>query len=57
MSLRAYLTDVLATHVAVPTMQEWLERIRALGPAFDDEQHGADLVAETRRHDDALIDR
>lgn len=57
MSLRAYVADLLAAHVAVPSVHEWLERVRGLGPAFDDEQRGADLVAEARRDDDALIGR
>lgn len=56
-SLRAYMAEVLAAHVEVPTMQDWLERVRALGPAFTEEQTGADLVAEGRREDDGLIGR
>ncbi len=33
MSLRAYLREVLTDHVAVPSMTEWLQHVRDLGPA------------------------
>ncbi len=57
MSLRAYLRQVLSEHVAVPSMDEWLEHVRDLGPAHTGGLTGAELVAAARAEDDALLGR
>lgn len=57
MSLRAYLGQVLADHVALPSMSEWLERVRALGPANDHGPTGPELVRASRAEDDELVGR
>lgn len=57
MSLRAYLREVLADHVAVPSMSEWLRRVKDLGPAHAGGQTGPDLVAAARVEDDELVGR
>ena len=57
MSLRAYLREVLSEHVAVPSMNEWLQRVRDLGPVNADGQTGPDLVATARAEDDELVGR
>jgi hypothetical protein len=57
MSLRAYLREVLTEHVAVPSMQEWLDRVRRLGPVDADGPSGATLVAAARDEDDELVAR
>lgn len=56
-SLRAYLREVLTEHVAVPAMDQWLERLRELGPSHTAGPTGAELVADARAEDDGLIDR
>ncbi len=55
MSLRAYLGEVLCKHVAVPSMSEWLQRVRALGPAHTGGLTGPELVAASRGADDDLV--
>ena len=57
MSLRAYLREVLSDHVALPSMQEWLERVRRLGPVDADGGTGADVVCAARDEDDGLVGR
>jgi len=57
MSLRAYLREVLAEHVAVPSMDQWLQRVRDLGAVDGDGQTGPELVAGARAEDDELIGR
>jgi len=57
MSLRAYLREVLSQHVAVPSMSEWLQRVRDLGPAHDGGPTGPELVAAARTDDDELLSR
>lgn len=54
-SVRAYLCEVLADHVATPAMDEWLQRVRTLGPANSDGPTGPDLVAASRAEDDSLV--
>ncbi|MGI9157549.1 MAG: FitA-like ribbon-helix-helix domain-containing protein [Marmoricola sp.] len=56
-SLRAYLREVLSDHVATPSMDQWLQRVRTLGPANLDGPTGPDLVAASRAEDDELVDR
>ena len=57
MSLRAYLREVLSEHVALPSMQEWLQRVRDLGPVRSDGPTGPELIAATRSEDDKLVGR
>lgn len=57
MSLRAYLREVLSDHVAVPSMGEWLEQVRDLGPAHAGGATGPELVAAARDEDDGLTGR
>lgn len=57
MSLRAYLREVLSDHVALPSIQDWLDRVREIGPVDAGESSGADLVAATRDEDDELVGR
>lgn len=56
MSLRAYLHEVLSDHVAVPSMGEWLQRVRDLGPAHASVT-GSELVAAARAEGDELLGR
>lgn len=55
MSLRAYVREVLANHVAVPSTAEWLERLQRFDPVLPADQSGARLVAEARAEDDGLV--
>lgn len=57
MSLRAYLRAVLSEHVAVPSIAEWLRRVRDLAPVPAGESTGPELVAAARAVDDELIGR
>jgi plasmid stability protein len=57
MSLRAYLREVLSNHVAAPSMDEWLRRVRDLGPVPVDGPTGAELTAAARAEDDELVGR
>jgi hypothetical protein len=57
MSLRAYLRELLSEHVAVPSMHEWLQRVRGLGPVEAGGATGADVVAAARAEDDQLVGR
>ena len=56
-SLRAYLCELLTEHVTVPSMDQWLERLRELGPNHAGGPTGAELVADARAEDDELIGR
>jgi plasmid stability protein len=56
-SLRAYLRDVLTQHVAAPSMDQWLERLRELGPNHVGAPSGAALVTAGRAEDDELVGR
>lgn len=57
MSMRAYLREVLTDHVALPSMGEWLQRVRELGPAHAGGPTGPELVAAARAEDDDLAGR
>ena len=57
MSLRAYLREVLSAHVAVPSMDEWLQRVAELAPVDPDGPSGAGLVRESRAENDGLVGR
>jgi plasmid stability protein len=56
-SLRAYLREVLTEHVAVPSMAQWLQRLRDLGPTHAGGPTGTELVAAARDEDDELVGR
>lgn len=56
-SLRAYLHKVLTEHVATPSMEQWLEHLRELGPNHSGGPTGAEIVADSRAEDDELIGR
>jgi plasmid stability protein len=56
-SLRAYLREVLSEHVALPSMGEWLQRVRDLGSAHAGGPTGPELVAAARTEDDELVGR
>lgn len=56
-SLRAYLREVLTQHVAVPSMDQWLEHVRELGPNHFGAPCGSDAVAAGRAEDDKLVGR
>ena len=57
MSLRAYLRALLCEHVAVPSIEEWLEHVRDLAPVQAGGPTGPELVAAARAEDDALLGR
>ncbi len=57
MSLRAYLRALLCDHVAVPSIEEWLEHVQGLEPVRSDGPTGPELVAAARAEDDALLGR
>jgi len=48
---------VLSDHVAVPSMGEWLQHVRDLGPAHAGGPTGPELVAAARTEDDELVGR
>lgn len=56
-SLRAYLSNVLAQHVATPSTSDWLKSLEQLSTIITDGQSGADLIAAARADDDALVGR
>ncbi len=56
-SLRAYLREVPTPHVAVPSMEEWLERVRGPGAVDSGGPTGPDLVAAAREEDDERVAR
>lgn len=55
MSLRAYVHEVLTEHVAIPSVSEWLQRVRDLGPSHTGGPTGPELVAAARGEDDDLV--
>ncbi len=57
MSLRAYLRGVLSDHVAAPSMSDWLQHVRDLGPAHGAGPTGPELVAAARADDDEIVGR
>lgn len=56
-SLRAYLREVLTRHVAAPSMDQWLEHVRELGPNHVGAPSGTDLITAARAEDDELVGR
>ena len=57
MSLRAYLRKVLSEHVAIPSIEVWLQQVHKLGPVRADSPTGPELVAAARDEDDELVGR
>jgi plasmid stability protein len=57
MSLRAYVRELLSDHVAVPSMDDWLQRVRNLGSVAATDRSGAAHVAAARADDDELVGR
>jgi hypothetical protein len=49
MSLRAYVVDVLRQHVALPSLDEWLDEVRADPPLPGEGADSVALVEEGRR--------
>lgn len=56
-SLRAYVREVLTEHVAVPSMDQWLGRLREMGANHVGPPTGSELVAAARAEDDAMVGR
>jgi len=56
-SLGDHLRQVLSDHVAVRSVDEWLQHVRGLGPAHAGGPTGSELVAAARAEDDDLIGR
>jgi hypothetical protein len=54
MSLRAYVVALLTEHVALPTVDEWLDEIETL-PAAGDEHPAADALAAERDERDTEL--
>ena len=52
MSLRAYVVEVLRRHAALPTLEEWLNEVRADPPLTCDGSDSVTLVEEGRRDTD-----
>lgn len=52
MSLRAYVIEVLQRHAALPTLDDWLEEVRADPPLPSDGPDSVTLVEEGRRDSD-----
>jgi plasmid stability protein len=49
MSLRAYVIEVLHRHAALPTLEEWLDEVRADPPLPSEGPDSVTLVEEGRR--------
>jgi plasmid stability protein len=49
MSLRSYVVEVLQRHAALPTLEEWLDEVRADPPLPSEGPDSVTLVAEGRR--------
>ena len=52
MSLRAYVIEVLERHTALPTLDEWLDEVRADPPLPVEGPDSVTLVAEGREDSD-----
>lgn len=52
MSLRAYVIEVLHHHAALPTLEEWLDEVRADPPLTSEGPDSVTLVEEGRRDSD-----
>ncbi len=49
MSLRSYVVEVLHRHAAIPTLEEWLDEVRADPPLPSEGPDSVTLVEEGRR--------
>jgi hypothetical protein len=54
MSLRQYVIEVLADHVALPTLDDWLDGLAAL-PPVELGAPAAEAVRASREADDAEV--
>lgn len=52
MSLRSYVIEVLRRHATLPTLQEWLDEVRASPPLPSEGPDSVTLVEEGRRDSD-----
>ena len=52
MSLRSYVIEVLRRHTALPTLEEWLDEVRADPPLPGEGSDSVTLVEEGRRDSD-----
>jgi hypothetical protein len=52
MSLRSYVIEVLHRHAALPTLEEWLDEVRAEPPLPGEGPDSLTLVAEGRQDSD-----
>jgi hypothetical protein len=52
MSLRSYVIEVLRRHASLPTLDEWLDDVRADPPLPSEGPDSVSLVEEGRRHSD-----
>jgi plasmid stability protein len=54
MSLRSYVVEVLHRHAALPTLEEWLDEVRADPPLPSEGPDSVTLVEEGRRDIDVV---
>jgi plasmid stability protein len=54
MSLRSYVIEVLRRHAALPTLEEWLDEVRADPPLPSEGADSIILVEEGRRGSDVV---
>lgn len=52
MSLRAYVIEVLHRHAALPTLDDWLDQVRADPPLSSDGPDSVTLVEQGRQDSD-----
>ena len=52
MSLRAYVIEILHRHAALPTLEEWLDEVRADPPLPSEGPASVTLVEEGRQDSD-----
>lgn len=52
MSLRAYVIEVLQRHASLPTLEEWLDEVRADPPLPSEGPDSVTLVVEGRQDSD-----
>lgn len=54
MSLRSYVIGVLHRHASLPTLQEWLDEVRADPPLSGEGPDSVTLIEEGRRDTDVV---
>ena len=57
MSLRSYVVEILHRHAALPTVEEWLDEVRAGPPLPGNGPDSVTLVGEGRRDFDGRLAR